>query len=299
MVQPMCRDYTRLKKDNARVVVTGCDTGFGRQIALRFNELGAHVIAGVISSSSIDSLKASSLYSDRMEPVLLDVTKEADISRLASRLESEGVILEALVNNAGVSAFGWAEQLPVSRFAFNMDVNYLGTVRMTLAFLKHIRRAKGRIIMMGSVGAVMPSAFGSAYLSTKAAMVSFTECVRQEVFRFGVKVCLVMPGFFQTALLSEGASNGSAELKRTTEASEAGDYPAYSIKMEKTACAIRAVEALNGGTAGVNWVVDAVVDAAVNRFPDDCRYVGWDTLLVRAARALVPNFIVDAVQSVD
>ena len=57
----------------------------------------------------------------------------------------------------------------------------------------------------------MPSAFGSAYLATKAAMVSYSECIRQEVYRFGVRVCVVEPGFFATELLANGSANGETD----------------------------------------------------------------------------------------
>ena len=56
--------------------------------------------------------------------------------------------------------------------------------------------------MIGSIGGHAPSAFGSAYLSTKAAMISFSACLRQEVHRFGVRVAIVEPGFFRTDLLA-------------------------------------------------------------------------------------------------
>ena len=83
------------------------------------------------------------------------------------------------------SAFGWAEMLPLWRYQRNMEVNFFGTVRLTQAFLPMIRASKGRVVNIGSIGARMPSSFGSAYLSTKSAMVSYSECVRQEVKRMG------------------------------------------------------------------------------------------------------------------
>merc|ERR1719387_200299 len=65
-----------------------------------------------------------------------------------------------------------------------MDVNYIGTVRVTKAFLHLIRRDKGRMIMVGSVSDRNPAGFGSAYVSSKAAVAWFTECLRTEMTRF-------------------------------------------------------------------------------------------------------------------
>ena len=68
----------------------------------------------------------------------------------------------------GISAFGWAEMIPVERYKMNMEVNYFGVVRVSKAFLPLLRASKGRLVNMGSIGGRMASAFGSAYLSTKA-----------------------------------------------------------------------------------------------------------------------------------
>ena len=115
------------------------------------------------------------------------------------------------MNNAGISAFGWAEELPLARYQKNMDVNFFGAVRVCKAFLPTIRENKGRVVHMGSISDRMPSAFGSSYISSKAAMACYTDCLRQEVYRFGVKVSLIEPGFFATALRSVlPASSASA-----------------------------------------------------------------------------------------
>ncbi len=186
VVRPRCcrRAGLRALSSNggAAVVVTGCDSGFGRLIAMELHTLGATVFAGCLTQAAIDELsRACGGDAERMRAFRLDVTRDADVQAAAELVRRSGRRLAAVVNNAGVSAFGWAEALDVATYQRNMDVNFFGAVRVTRAFLPMLRAAepRGRLVNMGSIGARMPSAFGSAYLSTKAAMCSYSECVRQ------------------------------------------------------------------------------------------------------------------------
>ena len=287
------------------VVITGCDSGFGRLIALKFEELGATVYAGCLKESSCVELN---MNSKNMRAFLCDVRKDRDVANALSLVKKSGLPLAAIINNAGISAFGWAEVLDLKTYQKNMDVNFFGTVRMTRAFLPLLRRDRGRLINMGSIGARMPSAFGSAYLSTKAAMCSYSDCVRQEMHRFGVSVSLIEPGFFSTGLLTSGAAAGGkisclssgkkVDFEQNTgceAALEGSVYPPYAEKMERTAKPIRQMEWLNGFDC--SWVVSAVEDAAVNHFPLATYTVGYDARLIRHCLAFLPAWFIDWAQS--
>jgi len=294
LVRPFLRSYATLK--GASVLITGCDHGFGRRLALCFHALGANVWAGCLTKDAAEKLKEEVGRDARMRACVLDVTNPSDIDAVRKAIEEDGSPFAVLINNAGISAFGFSELLPLQRYRQNMEVNYFGTVRMTQAMLPLLRASKGRIVNMGSIGARMPSAFGSAYLSTKAAMVSYSECVRQEVHRFGVRVSLVEPGFFATGLLDLGESNGqtgSATAKE--EALEV--YPSYQKKMQATAEPIRLIEKINGGASGVDRVVDCCVDAACSYFPLGRYVIGYDALLINYVLVYVPDWIVDRVQT--
>ena len=173
------RTYALLDVDCMRghsVIITGASSGFGRAIALKLHALGAVVFAGCNRQSSVDELAAEFAGDTRMLPIKLNVASEDDVAKAVETVSAAGLPLRSLINNAGISAFGWAEVLPVERHAQNVDVNYLGTVRMTRAFLPLLRATKGRLVNMGSIGARMPSAFGSSYLPAKAAMLSLRSC---------------------------------------------------------------------------------------------------------------------------
>merc|ERR1711871_513400 len=101
-----------------------------------------------------------------IRPIILDVTKDEHVTEAVKLVKASGVPLHAVVNNAGISAFGFAEMLPLWRYESNINVNLLGTVRCCQQFLPLIRASGGRICNMGSIGATSPSAFGSSYLAT-------------------------------------------------------------------------------------------------------------------------------------
>ena len=295
-IRRYCRDRSRLK---GAVVITGCDYGFGKHIALQFHKEGPTVFAGCLNAASAEKLRESvrSETRDRMRAVVLDVTKQVDVDRVQREVASCGLPLQALINNAGVSAFGWAEMIPVDRYEFNMKVNYFGTVRVTKSFLPLLRSSKGRLVNMGSIGARMPSAFGSAYLSTKAAMCSYSDCVRQEVHRFGVSVCLIEPGFFATELLANGSSAG-ADAACGTDREVLNAYPSYAKKMEDTKKPIKLMETLNGGKSGLTYVTDCCIDAVSNRFPLPRYVIGWDAQVINYLLVpFAPAWVVDWAQT--
>ena len=268
------------------VVVSGCDYGFGLEIALRLHALGAVVFAGVLNERNGEALKRQ-VPCERMRPIVLNVRKQEDVDGALRRVAESGAPLLAVVNNAGISAFGWAESLPLSTYEANMDVNFLGTVRMTKAFLPLLRATKGRVVNMGSIGARQPSAFGSSYLTTKAAMKCYSDIVRQEVYRFGVHVSMVEPGFFATNLLKNASSSGE------TASTEDGVYPSFETKMKATSEMILVSERLNGS---LDKVIDCVVDGITNAWPLAYYTVGYDARVIRHVVTLLPNWVIDVAQ---
>lgn len=281
LVRPLARNHHRLRK--CSVLVTGADSGFGRTIALRLHALGATVYAGVLSVEEGAKLRAEVGGSERMRPVRCDVTSAAEVEQVVREIAS-GPPLWGLVNNAGIGAFGWCEALPLSSYRANTEVNYLGVVRLSRACLPLLRESRGRIVNMGSYGALSPSAFGSAYLSTKAAVRCFSACLEQEVFRFGVRVCYIEPGFFATRLVAGSCSAGGAESTAKIQG-----YPSFADKMATTAALIRLNEWMNGGVHGTEWVADAAIDALCSHIPLSRYTCGWDALLLKYAGFWLPD----------
>ena len=127
------------------VVVTGASTGIGEATARHLRELGFDVFAGVRKDEDADRARESGL-----RPLTLDVTDGDSIER--ARAEVEGERLAGLVNNAGIAVSGPLEFIPVEEFRHQLDVNVVGQVAVTQAFLPALRRSRGRVVNISSIG---------------------------------------------------------------------------------------------------------------------------------------------------
>ena len=141
-------------------LVTGASTGIGRATALRLDQDGWWVFAGVRREEDAESLRAAG--SERLTPLILDVTDAGQIAAAAERVdEAVGEAgLDALVNNAGIGVMGPLETVPLDDFRRQIEVNLTGQVAVTQALLPLIRRATGRIVFVSSGGGRMALPFG-------------------------------------------------------------------------------------------------------------------------------------------
>jgi len=175
------------------ILVTGASSGIGRACALRFAELGYRVLAGVRNASAGDALKASAI-----EPILLDVTQSASIQSAVAVVGSGP--LAGLINNAGISAIGPLELLSIDSWRQQFEVNVIGLVAVTRAFLPHLRRAKGRIVNIGSIAGRSALPGTGAYDASKFAVEAITDSLRMELHASGIRVSLIEPGAVATAI---------------------------------------------------------------------------------------------------
>ncbi|CAB9517605.1 Short-chain dehydrogenase/reductase family 9C member 7 [Seminavis robusta] len=198
------------------VVVTGCDSGFGHDLAFSLMKEGFVVFCCCLRKDSLKIFEGEELAT----PLLMDVTKDNDVDKAAKLVEdwlsgADGRYLHALVNNAGVGAGGLVDWIPVSGFQKHMDVNYFGTIRCCKKFLPLFRfqAASGfysdaRIVNMTSVaGLVSGGMFSVSYEASKHAAEAFTTNLRLETRALGLQVSVVNPTFHRTALTRSMGDN--------------------------------------------------------------------------------------------
>ena len=181
-----------------RVVVTGASSGIGEACALRLARTGRQVFAGVRSGADAEGLRVQGV-----EPVMLDVTDPAAIAAAAERLE--GGPLHGLVNNAGIALSMPLEFLPLAELRRQLEVNLVGQVAVTQAFLPHLRAARGRIVNVGSIAGHSALPFLGAYAASKHALEAVTDALRVELQPFGIEVVIVEPGSIATPMWRKGA----------------------------------------------------------------------------------------------
>lgn len=186
------------------VLVTGASTGIGRATALRLDADGWRVFAGVRREADAEALREAG--SDRLAPVTLDVADAGQIAAARDRIagELDGAGLDGLVNNAGVALPGPLETLPIEDFRRQIEVNLTGQVAVTQAVLGLIRKARGRIVFISSIGGRIAFPLTGAYHASKFGIEAVGDVFRQELRPWGIAVSIVEPGSIDTPIWERG-----------------------------------------------------------------------------------------------
>jgi NAD(P)-dependent dehydrogenase (short-subunit alcohol dehydrogenase family) len=182
----------------SHVVVTGTSSGIGRATALHLAAAGYHVYAGVRRPTDAPSPSAGS--SGEITPLPLDVTDPAQVGAAADTVAAHtGTAgLNGLVNNAGIGVFGPLELIPVQQVRRLLEVNVTGQLAVTQALLPLLRRARGRIVMIGSIGARFTPPFVGPLAASKSALATLGEALRQELAPWGIRVVVIEPASVRT-----------------------------------------------------------------------------------------------------
>jgi NAD(P)-dependent dehydrogenase (short-subunit alcohol dehydrogenase family) len=178
-------------------IVTGAASGMGRETAKLLARRGWHVLAGVRKDADGDSLAA-----DNIEPVILDITDQAQIDAVLARVDGDpaGRPLSVLVNNAGILLNAPIETLSIANWRRLFDVNLFGHVAMTKAFLPALFASEGRIVNVSSIGGLVAMPTYGPYAASKFALEAFSDVLRREVGRLGVTVIVIEPGTIATSI---------------------------------------------------------------------------------------------------
>jgi len=168
------------------ILITGCSSGFGLEIARHFLAQGWKVVA-TMRTPREDILPAS----EHLRVLALDVTDPASIRRA---VEAAGPV-DVLVNNAGIGLMGAFEGTTMDTVREVFETNTFGTLAMTQALLPQFRaRRAGAIVNVSSSTTLLALPLLSVYTASKAAVNAFTESVALELAEFGIRVSLVLPG---------------------------------------------------------------------------------------------------------
>ncbi|XP_052400096.1 estradiol 17-beta-dehydrogenase 2-like [Carassius gibelio] len=198
------REEVMLPTQNKAVLITGCDSGFGHDLARFLDSAGMRVFAGVLDERSPGALKLKKDASQNITVLQIDITDSSQITQAHQYIQRQTgkTGLWPLVNNAGVLGYVCdGEILPIKMYKKVLDVNFIGSVEMTQVFLPLIRQSKGQLISIASMAGEVPLSGFAGYGASKAALISFSGAMRQELSRWGVKVIIIQPGAFKTNIL--------------------------------------------------------------------------------------------------
>ena len=193
------------------VLITGASTGIGRACAERLDGLGFVVLAGVRKQSDGDLLRETG--SGRMQPLMLDVTDTASIAAAVQAIDAAAPAgLAGLVNNAGIAVGGPVEFVALDDWRQVLEVNLIGQIAVTQAALPALRRARGRIVNMTSIGGRLATPLFGPYNASKYALEAVTDVLRVELRGFGVQVVAVEPGAVKTPIWGKGRATGERAI---------------------------------------------------------------------------------------
>ena len=191
--------------------ITGTSTGFGYLLTEEVLKRGERVIATARDVSKLSTLTQQ--YPDRIKTLTLDVTNPQEIISVAERGIAAFGHVDVLVNNAGYGVNGAIEEVSEDEFERMFQTNIYGLIRVTRAFLPHLRRRRsGHIFNLSSIGGLIGSAGWGFYNTTKFAVEGFSEALAEEMKPLGVRVTVVEPGPFRTDFLGRSGKLAKQEL---------------------------------------------------------------------------------------
>jgi NAD(P)-dependent dehydrogenase (short-subunit alcohol dehydrogenase family) len=203
------------------VVVTGASSGIGEACARRLAGLGFQVFAGVRKAEDGERLAREIAG---VTPLRIDVTDGDSIAAAAQTVsEQTQGRLAGLVNNAGVAVPAPIEHQPIDDFRRQIEVNLIGQVAVTQAFLPQLRAARGRIVNMSSIGGKVAVPLLGAYAASKFAIEGFSDSLRRELRPWGIHVAVIEPGTIATPIWDKGIASGD-ELEATMSEQAKRDY---------------------------------------------------------------------------
>jgi NAD(P)-dependent dehydrogenase (short-subunit alcohol dehydrogenase family) len=224
-------------KDRGVAVVTGASTGIGRATALDLAGNGFEVFAGVRRKADGEALNEAA--SGNLTPIMIDVTKPQSIARakgaIGRKAGRRGV--SALVNNAGVAVAGPLEFLPLDDFRRQIEVNLTGHLAVTQALLPQLRKARGRIVNITSIGGRVAYPFNGPYHASKWGLEAITDSLRVELQPWGIDVIAIEPGSVATEIWDRGLAKATQireDLPREGEKLYGSSLEAMVRVMENT-----------------------------------------------------------------
>jgi NAD(P)-dependent dehydrogenase (short-subunit alcohol dehydrogenase family) len=264
------------------IVITGASSGIGAACARYLDGLGCTVWAGVRRREDGEALARST--SARLRVLMLDVTDPASIAA-ASRTVAEALPeagLAGLVNNAGISIAGPLELLPLAEVRTQFEVNVIGALAVTQAFLPLLRRARGRIVNISSIAGLAATPFLGAYCGSKFALEAMSDALRLELAPWGIAVSLVEPGAIQSQIWQRATMSATCTLGGVAPESLAlYAHPLSRMQEVMAGAAARAIPA------------DAVARVVAHALTVSCpraRYlVGKDARFRAALKWLLPD----------
>ncbi|CCD65440.1 17-beta-hydroxysteroid dehydrogenase type 6 [Caenorhabditis elegans] len=281
------------------VFITGCDSGFGRGLALKCLEQGMPVFAGCLTEQGIESLSAEARKSigngRSLDAFLMDVTSDESVGEVAKRLEKKCEQyggLHAVVNNAGITGKHIADDfLDINEYLKVANINLWGPIRTTMAVKKLLKKARGRVVTVASICARVGLPGLGPYSVSKYGVSAYCDVIRQELRPFGISVHVLEPGFFNTPLINREKIDAEileAWKHAPNEVKQEYGEKFFNDARESTHLFLNSV-----ASSQISLVVDAYFHAITSKHPRSRYQIGWDSILLFIPFSYLPTGLQD------
>lgn len=217
------------------ILITGASSGIGEAIAQHFSALGANLILAARNKTALERVKNECRSSGKIDIVILDLEKHDELFTKAEEVLKQHQHIDILINNAGISQRAFAKDLPFEYDKKLIDIDLLGTIALTKAFLPSmLARQSGNIVTITSMAGKFGTPLRSSYCAAKHGLHGFFDALRAEVSDDGIEILLVCPGFIKTNVSINAFGPGGAKQGTMDEATGNGIDPSVvAQKIEK------------------------------------------------------------------
>ncbi len=230
--------------------ITGCSTGFGRELAKEVLEAG---YKAVVTARNPDDVKdILDQYPDDALVLKLDVTKPDEVTVAVEQAQKAFGKIDVLVNNAGIGYFGAIEESEEDEVRRMFEINFWGLAAVTKAVLPGMRAQKsGHILNVASIGGLVGFPAVGYYNATKFAVDGYSDALSKELAPLGIKVTVICPSGFRTDWAGRSANNSKIiidDYKATAETNKnnirgySGKQPGNPVQAAKAMVAVVEIE---------------------------------------------------------
>jgi NAD(P)-dependent dehydrogenase (short-subunit alcohol dehydrogenase family) len=247
------------------VLITGCSTGIGHDLAQRLTFADYTVVATARDPETLKGISAALILP-------LDVTNQESVDNAVNLTLQQFGKIDTLVNNAGYGLRGVVEEVPAEKVQQIFNVNVFGALRMIRAIVPHMReKGSGRIINISSIAGKLATPVNGIYSATKFALEGLSDSLRVELAPFGIYVILVEPGAIKSRFDETARETGVVNQIR-----ESSPYKSIYQKNDEFASSMRNAE------SGPE-VVTAVIMQAMEARKPRARYLAGVNFVIRMA----------------
>ncbi|MEQ8657023.1 MAG: SDR family NAD(P)-dependent oxidoreductase [Hyphomicrobiales bacterium] len=259
------------------ILITGTSTGIGHHAAHALAGRGWTVVAAARKAADVARLKEEGLHA-----VQLDHADDASIaSALEQTLQLTGGRLDALFNNGAYGQVGALEDVTTEHLRAQFEANFFGLHTLTRQALPVMRaQGFGRIVQCSSVLGFIAAPYRGPYVASKFALEGYTDTLRAEVARFGIKVVSIQPGPITSAF----RANALAVFQRTIDADVSAYADDYALQLKRLHARGKASFEL-----GPEAVTKVLIKALESRSPKPAYRVTTPTHLMALVKRMLPS----------